>query len=159
MITLALKLAKNLRYSNNNSKGFDFLPAVELTSAYHDGTNTDTNADTTIDTDYNGGSDTTSMLAQFVVICFCLQFVIIIIFVFIVSIMPSLQVPPTPNIAAISSLSSVTTSSQPITTGTNLEALINDPRFGSILRCLKKTSTNHGPIVLFVKAMCITPTQ
>ncbi len=101
------------------------LSAVELASAFCDGTITDT----TIDTARIGCSDTTSMLAQFVVICFCLQFVIIIIIiVLIVSIMPSfrLRVPPTPNSAAISSFSSVTTSSQPVAAGTNLEALISD---------------------------------
>ena len=62
MIVLAIKLTKNLGCSNNHDNGFDFPPAVTIT-------------DTTIDTDRNGCSDTTSMLARFVVICFCLQFV------------------------------------------------------------------------------------
>lgn len=66
MIVLAIKLTKNLGCSNNHDNGFDFPPAVTIT-------------DITIDTDRNGCSDTTSMLARFVVICFCLQFVFIII--------------------------------------------------------------------------------
>jgi hypothetical protein len=58
---------------------------------------------------------------------FVFQFFIIIIFVLIFSIMPTLRVhPPTPKSAAIISLSSVTTSSQPAAIDTNLEALISD---------------------------------